>query len=146
MSTHIHSLQPGDKLEFKGPLPKYPYTANMHERLTLIAGGTGISPMYQLVRAVFNNPEDKTEVTLVFGNISEDEVLLKKELDHIATVHPRRFKTVYLLDKAAKEEGWATTGYVTKELLKQVLPEPGSKNQKIFVSKPPGGFFMLNGH
>ncbi|RPA80632.1 ferredoxin reductase-like protein [Ascobolus immersus RN42] len=145
MSTHIHSLQPGQVLEFKGPLPKYPYSANMHEQLTLIAGGTGIAPMYQLIRAVFNNPEDKTAVTLVLGNVSEDEILLKKELDHLATTYPRRFTVKYLLDKAAKDEGWATTGYVTKEILKTVLPEPGSKNQKIFVCGPPGMYAAVSG-
>jgi len=28
--------------------------------------------MYQLVRAIFQNPDDKTKVTLVYGNRNED--------------------------------------------------------------------------
>ena len=32
----------------------------------------GITPMYQLVRAIFKNPDDKTKVTLVYGNRNED--------------------------------------------------------------------------
>lgn len=34
-----------------------------------IAGGTGITPMLQVVSEVLRNPEDKTEVSLVFGNV-----------------------------------------------------------------------------
>jgi NAD(P)H-flavin reductase len=35
----------------------------------MVAGGTGITPMYQLIRAIFNNPNEKTKVTLVYGNV-----------------------------------------------------------------------------
>jgi NAD(P)H-flavin reductase len=41
-----------------------------HEAIGLIAGGTGITPMYQLIKTIFKNPNDKTKVTLVYGNVS----------------------------------------------------------------------------
>lgn len=93
---------------------------------------------YQLIRGIFKNPEDKTKVTLVFGNLTESDILLKRELDQLANTYPQRFKAFYLLDNAPKEAGWATQGYVTKELLKTVLPEPGAGNNKIFVSLTSG--------
>jgi hypothetical protein len=34
----------------------------------MIAGGTGITPMLQLVREVFKDPEDKTQLQLLFAN------------------------------------------------------------------------------
>lgn len=34
----------------------------------MIAGGTGITPMLQLVREVFKDPEDKTNLFLLFAN------------------------------------------------------------------------------
>src|ERR1700753_3623196 len=123
MSEHIHGLAPGESLDFKGPIPKYPWTANKHEHVVMIAGGTGITPMYQLTRKIFGNPEDKTKVTLVFGNISEDDILLKKELADLETTYPQRFRAFYLLDKPPKS--WSGgKGFVTKELLKTVMPEP----------------------
>lgn len=93
---------------------------------------------YQLIRGIFKNPEDKTKVTLVFGNLTESDILLKRELDQLANTYPQRFKAFYLLDNAPKDAGWATQGYVTKELLKTVLPEPGAGNNKIFVSLTSG--------
>lgn len=44
MSEHLHSMAPGQRLDFKGPIPKYPLKENMHEHVALIAGGTGITP------------------------------------------------------------------------------------------------------
>jgi cytochrome-b5 reductase len=145
MSTHIHDLKVDQTLAFKGPLMKYEWTPNKHEHIALIAGGTGITPMYQLLRAIFKNPEDKTKVTLVFGNMTEKDVLLKKELDELENTYPQRFKAYYVLDNAPKDAAWATQGRVTKELLKTVLPEPASGNNKIFVCGPPGMYKAISG-
>lgn len=71
MSSHMHDMKAGDSLAMKGPIPKYPWSPNKHEQIGLIAGGTGITPMYQLIRAILKNPEDKTKISLVYGNLSE---------------------------------------------------------------------------
>ena len=101
--------------------------------------------MYQLLRGIFNNPEDKTKVTLIIGNLTEDDILLKEELSHLENTYPQRFRAVYVLDKAPKAAGWATQGRVTKELLKTSLPEPGSGTYKIFVCGPPGLYKAVSG-
>ncbi|EAW08280.1 cytochrome b5 reductase family protein [Aspergillus clavatus NRRL 1] len=144
MSEHLHSMNVDQRLEFKGPIPKYPWETNKHKHICLIAGGTGITPMYQLARQIFKNPEDQTKVTLVFGNVSEEDILLKKELQELENTHPRRFKAFYVLDNPPKE--WTGgKGYVTKELLKTVLPEPKEEDIKIFVCGPPGMYKAISG-
>lgn len=145
MSQHLHSMTPGEQLEFKGPIPKYPWEANKHEHIALIAGGTGITPMFQLARKIFSNPDDKTKVTLVFGNISEEDILLKKEWEELENTYPRQFRVFYTLDNPP--DGWAFgKGYVTKELLKTVLPEPKEGEKiKIFVCGPPGMYKAISG-
>ncbi|GKT41731.1 NADH-cytochrome b5 reductase 2 [Colletotrichum spaethianum] len=145
MSTHMHDMTPGQRLDFKGPLPKYPWTPNKHDHIALVAGGTGITPMYQLARAIFNNPEDKTKVTLVFGNVTEEDILLKKEFAELENTYPQRFRAFYVLDKPPKE--WVgNKGFITKDLLKQVLPEPKSENIKVFVCGPPGLMNAVSGN
>lgn len=145
MSSHLHGLQPGDKLEVKGPLPKYPWTANKHDHVALVAGGTGITPMWQLCRAIFNNPEDKTKVTLVFGNVSEADILLKAELDKLENTYPQRFRAFYVLDNPPKS--WVGgSGVISKELLKTVLPEAKEENVKVFVCGPPGMMNAVSGN
>lgn len=144
MSTHLHNMAVGQRLEFKGPIPKYPWEANKHDHICLIAGGTGITPMWQLIRKIFSNPEDKTKVTLVFGNVTEEDILLKRELEDIENTYPQRFRAFYTIDKPGKD--WVQgTGYVTKELLKTVLPEPKTGNIKIFVCGPPDMYKAISG-
>jgi cytochrome-b5 reductase len=144
MSNHIHSLKPGDSLDIKGPLPKYQWTANKHPHITLIAGGTGITPMYQLARAIFSNPDDRTKVTLVFGNLSDEDVLLRDELAKLENTYPQRFRAFYVVDKPSP--GWTgASGRVTPELLKTVMPGPDDKESKVFVCGPPGMMKAISG-
>lgn len=145
MSEHLHSMVPGQRLDFKGPIPKYEWTANKHDHVALISGGTGITPMWQIARAIFANPEDKTKVTLVFGNISEEDILMKDKLNELENTYPQRFRAFYVLDKPSK--GWAGgKGFISKDLLKTVLPEPKSENIKIFVCGPPGLMKSISGN
>ena len=135
MSTHLHDLQPGQRLEIKGPIPKYPWAANKHDSIALIAGGTGITPMWQLCRAIFNNPADKTKVTMIFGNVKEEDILLRPELEKLENDYPDRFRAFYVLEKAPSD--WpGEGGRISKDLLKSVLPAPEDKNFKAFVCGP----------
>nr|OQO31463.1 NADH-cytochrome b5 reductase 2 [Rachicladosporium sp. CCFEE 5018] len=144
MSKHIHDMKAGDTLEMKGPIPKYKWEANKHEEIALLAGGTGITPVYQLARAIFKNPEDKTKVTLIYGNLTEADILLRKEFDDIEQQFPDRFRALYVLD--TPPEGWQQgKGHITKELLKTTIPGPNEGNVKVFVCGPPGLYKAISG-
>ena len=101
--------------------------------------------MYQIARAIFSNPDDKTTVTLIFGNLTEEDILLKAEFEDLENTYPQRFRAFYLLDKPP--ENWQQgSGHVTKELLKTVLPfEPKDPDGKIFVCGPPGLYKAVSG-
>ena len=144
MSTHIHGMEPPQRLSFKGPIPKYPYSPNIHTHIALIAGGTGITPMYQLINAIFRNADDKTKVSLVYANTTEDDILLKKEFEDLENTYPQRFRAFYMLENPP--HGWTQgKGRINKELLKTVLPEPKMENIKIFVCGPPGMYKAISG-
>ncbi|KAF9305741.1 NADH-cytochrome b5 reductase [Mortierella antarctica] len=136
MSAHIHNLKVGDTLALKGPMSKYPLQANQHESVSLIAGGTGITPMWQVIGALLKDSEDKTKINLLFANNTAQDIILKDELEALTAAHPDRFKITYVIDAAA--EGWTgETGYVTADLIKKYLPEAGSAGNKVFVCGPP---------
>jgi cytochrome-b5 reductase len=62
--------------------------------------------------------------------VTEEDILLKRELEDLENKFPQRFRVFYLLDKPPKE--WVgNSGYVTEELLKTAMPKDG--NVKIFV-------------
>lgn len=143
MSTHIHDLKINDTLSFKGPIVKWKWEPNQYKSIALIGGGTGITPLYQLLNEITKNPEDKTKVNLYYGNLTEKDILIKKELDTIADKYKDQVNVVYFLDKAP--ENWeGQTGYISKEFLQSNLPGP-SKDSKVFVCGPPGLYKAVSG-
>lgn len=135
MSTHLHSLKPGDSLRFVAPLKHYAWAPNQHPHITLIAGGAGITPMFQLIQGILRNPEDATQISLVFGVNTDADILLKEELDQFEKQYPGRLKVTYTVSRP-DPTSLHHKGYVTQELLKEVLSASGSS--KVFVCGPPG--------
>ena len=143
MSKHFASLKVGDTLECKGPIVKLAYTPNMRASIGLVAGGTGITPMLQVIEEVLRNPADKTQLSLVFGNVTADDILLKSRIDALAAKHPKQFRVLYVLDKPPK--GWkGGAGYVTPAMLKETMPPP-SDNHLVLVCGPPGMMAAVSG-
>merc|ERR1712093_718887 len=134
-STYLHSLNPGNSLYFLGALKGYRWTPNKHPHVTLIAGGAGITPMYQLIQGILSNPADQTKITLVFGVNSDADVLFRREFEELEGKFGDRFKAVYTVSRPGKESPFRK-GYVTKELLEQVTGLAGEES-KVFVCGPP---------
>jgi cytochrome-b5 reductase len=98
ISRHVSLLKIGDKLKIKGPKGKFVYTPDLSRELGMIAGGTGITPMLQIIRAALKNPADKTKISLIYANVNPEDILLKAELDELASAHPTRFTVFYVLN------------------------------------------------
>jgi len=138
MSKHMASLKVGDKLDFKGPIVKLPYKPNEFKEIGMVAGGTGIAPMLQVIDEVLANPTDKTKVSLVFANQTESDILMKKEIDARAAQHPDKLSVYYVVDKStAWFSKWTGgEGYITEAMLKEHIPAP-SADSMVYVCGPP---------
>lgn len=142
MSQHFASLKPGDVVEVKGPIEKLRYTPNMKKHIGMIAGGSGITPMLQIIEAILKNPEDNTKISLLYANVSPDDILLKKKLDVLADSHPN-LKIFYTVDTPS--ENWrGGKGYITKDIAVKGLPGP-SEDSLILVCGPPGLMNHISG-
>ncbi|KAJ6137594.1 Cytochrome b5 [Penicillium samsonianum] len=133
---YLAGLTVGDEVEFRGPKGSMRYTKGLCRKIGMVAGGTGITPMYQLIRAICENDTDTTEVSLVYANRSESDILLREELERFARQYPKNFKLWYMLDSAP--EGWTYgSGYVDQTVLAEQLPAPSS-DTKVMLCGPPG--------
>ncbi|XP_021276235.1 NADH-cytochrome b5 reductase-like protein [Herrania umbratica] len=142
MSQHFASLKPGDVVEVKGPIEKLRYSPNMKKHIGMIAGGTGITPMLQVIEAILKKPDDNTQVSLLFANVSPDDILLKQKLDILAASHPN-LKVFYTVDNPSKNwKGGA--GYISKDMVTKGLPGPG-EDTLILVCGPPGMMKHISG-
>jgi cytochrome-b5 reductase len=135
-STHLHSLQPGDTLRFAAALRGYQWKPNTVPHVTLIAGGAGITPIYQLVRGILSNPQDKTAVTVVYGVNTDEDVLLKKEFEQWEKEFGDRFSVIYTVSRPSVGSPWRE-GRVTKQLLEGVRGGQAGAEDMVFVSGPP---------
>lgn len=40
----------------------------------MLAGGTGLTPMYQIIKASLRDAEDKTVLRLIYANVNEEDI------------------------------------------------------------------------
>jgi len=135
ISRHIGNLKIGDRIRVKGPKGQFRYTMGMATSIGMVAGGTGITPMYQIITYILYTPEDPTRINLIYANQTKDDILLKLELDELSARHRGRFNVYYVLDKAP--EKWdGGVGFVTKDMIKEKLPAY-EEGVKLLMCGPP---------
>jgi cytochrome-b5 reductase len=92
MSQHLDSLEIGDSVMMRGPKghmtyqgqgkftlklsPRQPLESRRATKFGMIAGGTGITPMLQVIHAVLRDSKDSTtEMSLIYANQSKRNVI-----------------------------------------------------------------------
>ncbi|KAJ2583175.1 hypothetical protein GGH95_001141 [Coemansia sp. RSA 1836] len=108
LSRFLHDTRVGDQVEMRGPILTWPYYSGKYKHLYMIAGGTGIAPMYQLIDRVLKDPTDSdTRISLLYGSQTESDIIYREELDKLAQTHSDRLSVSYLVDR-----GPATTAQI----------------------------------
>ncbi|EFX06380.1 FAD/NAD(P)-binding oxidoreductase [Grosmannia clavigera kw1407] len=135
MTEHLEKMQIGDTIDIRGPKGTMEYNQSYARHIGMIAGGTGIAPMYQLVRAICEDTSDKTKVSLIYANNSESDILLFEELEGFVKQCPGKFDVHYVLTKPPVD--WkGSKGYVTASMISKHLPAPAA-DTKILLCGPP---------
>ena len=80
----------------------------------MIAGGSGITPMYQIIKHILKDKGDGTKVWLIYANQTEDDILLREELDKLSQNHAD-FHVWYTLDRP--KPGKVTWFFIFSSLL-----------------------------
>lgn len=143
LSKHIVNLNVGDELAMKGPFHKFEYKPNMYKSIGFLCGGSGITPALQVIKEVCRNPDDSTQIVLVFCNQTKKDIILRDELDALQYMYPQ-LQVHYVLSKAEGDwEGY--TGYLTKEMIEELLPGPSDENL-IGVCGPPPMMDAISGN
>ena len=148
MSQHLNSLKINDTILMKGPKGHLDYKGKgsftiQHsareepkkykmKKIGMVAGGTGITPMLQVIRAILKDPNDKTEIWLIFANQTEEDILLRQELESIPK---ERFHLHYTLDRPPSVWKYSS-GFINAEMCRNHLP-PAGDDTMIFVCGPP---------
>jgi cytochrome-b5 reductase len=158
MTQYLDKLPVGHTIEVSGPSGNLIYKDNglfdirsrkpepfvtRHVRhLGLIAGGTGITPMYQILNEILKEqtsivPGQRVDIKiwLLFANQTEQDILLRDELEEFAATNSDRFKLWYTVDREGEEWKYSK-GFISDTMLKEHMPPP-SDDVLICICGPP---------
>ncbi|XP_052031586.1 NADH-cytochrome b5 reductase 2 isoform X2 [Apodemus sylvaticus] len=124
MTQYLENMKIGDTILFRGPTGRLFYNE------------PGITPMLQLIRHITKDTRDGTRMSLLFANQTEEDILLRKELEEVTTTHCNQFNLWYTLDRPPS--GWKySSGFVTADMIKEHLPPPGEATLILVCGPPP---------
>jgi len=152
MSQYLENMKIGDTIDVRGPSGHLVYNGNGEfairkdkksepkklsvKRISMIAGGTGITPMLQLIRQVFRDENDRTSLSLLFANQTEEDILLREELEEVQKQYPERFKLWYTVDRPV--EDWTySSGFISADMIKDHLFPPSDDDLVVMCGPPP---------
>ncbi|OJJ35212.1 hypothetical protein ASPWEDRAFT_500372 [Aspergillus wentii DTO 134E9] len=131
MTMALEKLPLGSVIDCKGPTGRFEYLGNgrvsisgkeRHVRsFKMICGGTGITPVFQVLRAIMEVPEDPTPCVVLDGNRQEEDILARSELDAFEALDSQKCKVIHTLSKAS--DSWTgRRGRISEGLLKEYAP------------------------
>uniref|UniRef100_A0A2H4WRE4 Nitrate reductase [NADPH] n=1 Tax=Ganoderma lucidum TaxID=5315 RepID=A0A2H4WRE4_GANLU len=103
VSNYLDCLQIGEEIDVRGPVGEITYNPNdcafeiggqkrHFDKINLLAGGTGVTPIWQLIHAILSSTTGSPALSLINCNVSEDDILLREKLEGYASSHSARFK------------------------------------------------------
>mmetsp|Transcript_17098 Transcript_17098/g.27656 ORF Transcript_17098/g.27656 Transcript_17098/m.27656 type:complete len:309 (+) Transcript_17098:118-1044(+) len=146
MSQHLESLSLGDMVDIQGPVGLYEYNGEgnfsikrkprHYKHVGMIAGGTGITPMLQVIASVLRNPKDKTMLSLLYANQTESDILVRDMLESFQKEFPDQFRLHYTVDRA--DDDWKySTGFINEDMIREHLPCPSEDTVILMCGPPP---------
>ncbi|OHW98199.1 nitrate reductase [Colletotrichum incanum] len=145
MSNILHKMPIGGEVEIRGPTGEITYEGNgkfiidgeerMYKHVSLVLGGSGVTPGYSLIARIVAAGDDKTEVRVVDANKAKEDILLRNELDGFVKKSEGRLKITHVLSHP--DDNWqGLKGHVDEKILKENLFPP-SGDSAVFLCGPP---------
>eukprot|EP01130_Rhizamoeba_saxonica_P015952 TRINITY_DN7278_c0_g1_i3.p1 TRINITY_DN7278_c0_g1~~TRINITY_DN7278_c0_g1_i3.p1 ORF type:complete len:302 (+),score=71.88 TRINITY_DN7278_c0_g1_i3:223-1128(+) len=117
LSKYLESVKINDLVDIMGPVGTFQYNTINDQNILLIGGGTGITPLYQIIK---HKLSDKSygNMKLLYANNTEDDILLKNELEEL--VHDNFQVHHILVDPPTSEHNYKK-GIVDKNIIKEYI-------------------------
>lgn len=145
MSNILDCMPIGEEVEVRGPTGEITYSGNGNftiegknmsfQRITLILGGSGITPGYQLIARILGSKDDDTQIAVIDANKSEADILLKDELSEFQDKHEKQFRIEHVLSHPSDE--WkGKKGHVNGDVIREVGFPPAEGSLSLLCGPP----------
>ncbi len=133
------SVKAGQEMEVMTPMGGFhsPMNASNKKNYVLIAGGSGITPMFSIIKTVLQ-AEPGSTLQLFYGNLDEAATIFKKQIDELAVANAARMQVFYILDKPAGALPDLQKGIMTADKLKAIAAAhiDLKKDNEFFICGP----------
>ncbi|KKY33609.1 putative nitrate reductase [Diaporthe ampelina] len=152
MTQALDSIPLGHWVEFKGPVGRFEYLGRGRfavgggqvrriRRFVMVCAGSGVTPVFAVLRAVMGDDADTTRCLVLDGNRSEADILCRAEMDALAAAaakHGDRCRIVHTL--SAPGDGWTgRRGTMDAKLFEDEAGPPSeARDEMVLVCGPPG--------
>ena len=133
------STKIGDELDVMTPMGTFHSALNASnaKNYVLFAGGSGITPMFSIIKTVLS-AEPKSTIQLFYGNLNEEAAIFKKQLDELATANSSRLNIVHVLDKPNSAIDDLHKGIMSTDKIKALITKylDLKKDSEFFICGP----------
>ena len=98
----VHEVRAGDVIEVQAPSGSFTPDLGTPGHHVLIAAGSGITPVLSIAGSVLA-AQDKSTVTLLYGNRRNDSVMFADEVADLKDAYPERICLVHVLSREPQE-------------------------------------------
>ncbi|VDN98397.1 unnamed protein product [Rodentolepis nana] len=148
MSQYLETLSVGDGIDVSGPFGLIHYLgdgdfdikgANLRKlkanNINMICGGSGLTPIYQILKHILNSTTDKTKIALVFANETEKDIILRDELEQLRDANQTQFRLWYTL--TSPPENWSySAGYIDQGMIDKHCYPAGENTVNLLCGPP----------
>lgn len=95
-------VRPGDVVDVLAPAGTFTPDLQVPAAHVLLAAGSGITPILSIAASVLA-ADEKSSVTLIYGNRRADSVMFAEEIADLKDMHPSRMRVVHVLSREPHE-------------------------------------------
>ena len=121
-STYANTvLKSGDTIEVGNPEGRFVISTNAtnKKKYAAFAAGSGITPIFAMVRDVLRN-EPQSEFVLIYGNKTSNETIFYNQLNDLAKEFPNRFALHYTFSQSDES---ALSGRIDQQKVDYILEQ-----------------------
>ncbi len=152
MTQYLEMLNIDDTIDIKGPIGHFKYLGKQEFEINnekrsckymgLIAGGSGITPIYQIIKYAIKNKDYSVKFFILYANQTPNDIILYNELLELSKNYKDIINIWFTIDKNPDEIDWNySTGFIDELMLKTHMPpyinKDNTKDITIVMCGPP---------
>lgn len=123
VSNYVHdSLKVGDKIVCDNPTGSFYVEPkkNINKQYVLFSGGSGITPMFSIIKSVLTQNSD-ANILLIYANNTPDSIIFKDELDSLEKKYANNFKVEHIIASEKVDKPNYHKGLISELLLRAIF-------------------------